>query len=212
MKKKIIIPIIPIIIIIIAIIIIIVVINKNKNPVDEQLLQEEYNKLNSLQSYQFTKEKDSKNKTTVAKDGNKTAIDSYADGKHTTTIINENKTYYIIHDKEEYYIYNSTNIENSIVIDWIKDVIGKEHTNGEEKVRGRKLKYEEYTGSTMFSETTSLDIDESKTKTRFYFDKNKDLVYIKTIYENGTEELQKIEITQEINSKLLEIPATYAEN
>ena len=49
------------------------------------------------------------------------------------------------------------------------------------------MKYEEYTGSTMFSETTSLDIDESKTKTRFYFDKNKDLVYIKTIYENGTE-------------------------
>lgn len=212
MKKKIIIPIIPIIIIIIAIIIIIVVINKNKNPVDEQLLQEEYNKLNSLQSYQFTKEKDSKNKTTVAKDGNKTAIDSYADGKHTTTIINENKTYYIIHDKEEYYIYNSTNIENSIVIDWIKDVVGKEHTSGEEKVRGRKLKYEEYTGATMFAETTSLDIDESKTKTRFYFDKNKDLVYIKTIYENGTEELQKIEITQEINSKLFEVPATYAEN
>ena len=31
-------------------------------------------------------------------------------------------------------------------------------------------------------------------------------------YENGTEELQKIEITQETNSKLFEIPATYAEN
>ena len=212
MKKKIRIPIIPIILIIIAIIIIIVLINKNQKKGNEQLLQEEYNKLNSMQSYQFTKEKDSKNKTTVAKDGNKTAIDSYADGKHTTTIINENKTYYIIHDKEEYYIYNSTNIENSIVIDWIKDVVGKEHTSGEEKVRGRKLKYEEYTGATMFAETTSLDIDESKTKTRFYFDKNKDLVYIKTIYENGTEELQKIEITQEINSKLFEVPATYAEN
>ena len=165
-----------------------------------------------MQSYQFTKEKDSKNKTIVAKDGDKTAIDSYADGLHTTTVIKDNKTYYILHDKEEYYIYNSTNIENSIVIDWIKDVIGKEHTNGEENVRGRKLIYEEYTGSTMFSETTSLDIDESKTKTRFYFDKNKDLVYIKTIYENGTEELQKIEITQETNSKLFEIPATYAEN
>jgi hypothetical protein len=212
MKKKIRIPIIPIILVIIAIIIIVVVINKNSKTSEEQLLQGEYDKLNSMQSYQFTKEKDSKNKTIVAKDGDKTAIDSYADGQHTTTVIKDNKTYYILHDKEEYYIYNSTNIENSIVIDWIKDVIGKEHTNGEEKVRGRKLKYEEYTGSTMFSETTSLDIDESKTKTRFYFDKNKDLVYIKTIYENGTEELQKIEITQETNSKLFEIPATYAEN
>ena len=212
MKKKIRIPIIPIILVIIAIIIIVVVINKNSKTSEEQLLQGEYDKLSSMQSYQFTKEKDSKNKTIVAKDGDKTAIDSYADGQHTTTVIKDNKTYYILHDKEEYYIYNSTNIENSIVIDWIKDAIGKEHTNGEEKVRGRKLKYEEYTGATMFSETTSLDIDESKTKTRFYFDKNKDLVYIKTKYENGTEELQKIEITQEINSKLFEIPATYAEN
>ena len=212
MKKKIRIPIVPIILAIIAIIVIVVLINKNKENVDEQLLQEEYNKLSSLQSNQFTKEKDSKNKTIIVKDGNKTAIDSYADGKHTTTIINENKTYYIIHDKEEYYIYNSANIENSIVIDWIKDVMDKEHTIGEEKVRGRKLKYEEYTGATMFSETTSLDIDESKTRTRFYFDNSKDLVYIKTIYENGTEELQKIEITQEIDSKLFEVPSTYAEN
>ena len=212
MKKKIRIPIIPIILVIIAIIIVVVVINKNSKTSEEQLLQGEYDKLSSMQSYQFTKEKDSKNKTIVAKDGDKTAIDSYADGQHTTTVIKDNKTYYILHDKEEYYIYNSTNIENSIVIDWIKDVIEKEHNNGEEKVRGRKLKYEEYTGATMFSETTSLDIDESKTKTRFYFDKNKDLVYIKTIYENETEELQKIEITQEINSKLFELPATYAEN
>lgn len=212
MKKKIRIPIVPIILLIVAVIIIAIVINKNKKTTDEQLLQEEYNKLSSMQSYQFTKEKDSKNKTVVVKNNENTAIDSYSDGMHTTTIIKDNKTYYIIHDKEEYYIYNSANMENSIVIDWIKDVMTKEYISGEEKVRGRKLKYEEYTGATMFSEATSLDIDESKTKTRFYFDNNKDLVYIKTIYENGTEELQKIEITQEINSKLFEVPSAYAEN
>ena len=67
-------------------------------------MQGEYDKLSSMQSYQFTKEKDSKNKTIVAKDGDKTAIDSYADGQHTTTVIKDNKTYYILHDKEEYYI------------------------------------------------------------------------------------------------------------
>ena len=125
MKKKIRIPIIPIILVIIAIIIVVVVINKNSKTSEEQLLQGEYDKLSSMQSYQFTEEKDSKNITIVAKDGDKTAIDSYADGQHTTTVIKDNKTYYILHDKEEYYIYNSTNIENSIVIDWIKDVIGK---------------------------------------------------------------------------------------
>ena len=46
MKKKIRISIIPIILIIIAIIIIIVLINKNQKKGNEQLLQEEYNKLN----------------------------------------------------------------------------------------------------------------------------------------------------------------------
>lgn len=211
MKKKIKISIIPIIIIIIVIIVV-GMIRKNNKTNDEQLLQGEYDKLILMSKYQFSKEKDSKNKTIVVKDENNTAIDSYADGNHTTTIIKDDKTYYIIHDKEEYYIYNSTNIENSIIIDWIKDVIKKEHTNGEEKVRGRKLKYEEYIGTTMFTENTSLDIDESKTKTRFYFDNNKNLVYIKTIYENGKEELQRIEITEEINNKLFEIPSTYAEN
>ena len=50
MKKKIRIPIVPIILAIIAIIVIVVLINKNKENVDEQLLQEEYNKLSSLQS------------------------------------------------------------------------------------------------------------------------------------------------------------------
>ena len=72
MKKKIRIPIIPIILVIIAIIIVVVVINKNSKTSEEQLLQGEYDKLSSMQSYQFTKEKDSKNKTIVAKDGDKT--------------------------------------------------------------------------------------------------------------------------------------------
>ena len=90
MKKKIRIPIIPIILVIIAIIIVVVVINKNSKTSEEQLLQGEYDKLSSMQSYQFTKEKDSKNKTIVAKDGDKTAIDSYADGQHTTTVIKDN--------------------------------------------------------------------------------------------------------------------------
>ena len=57
MKKKIRIPIIPIILVIIAIIIVVVVINKNSKTSEEQLLQGEYDKLSSMQSYQFTKEK-----------------------------------------------------------------------------------------------------------------------------------------------------------
>lgn len=211
MKKKIRIPIILIIAIIIVIIGVVLIVNKNSKVEDKKLLKNEYDKLLAMQSYQFTKEKDSKNKTTVVKDGEETSIDTYSNGNHTTTIIKDKKTYYILHDREEYYIYNNSNVENTIVTDWIKDIMDKEHSNGIEKIRGRKLEYEEYSGLTMFSENTSLNEDESQIKTRFYFDKTGELVYIKTIYQDS-EEIQRIEITTEINSKLFNIPSTYAEN
>lgn len=211
MKKKIRIPLIIIIVIIIVIVGIIIIINKNNKNEDKQLLKKQYDKLLSMSSYQFTKEKDSKNKTIVAKSEEETSIDNYSNGTHTTTIIKDGKTYYILHDREEYYIYNNSNVENTIVTDWIKDIINNGHNTGIEKIRGRKLEYEEYEGLTMFSENSSLNEDESKIKTRFYFDKTGNLAFIKTIYPNS-EEIQKIEITSEINEKLFNIPATYAEN
>ena len=212
MKKKIRIPIVLIILIIIFIIVVINIVNKNSKQVDKQLLKNEYNKLLSMQSYQFTKEKDSKNKTIVVKKGIDTSIDSYSNGNHTTTIIKDEKTYYILHDREEYYIYNSSNVENTIVTDWIKDIMDKEHSNGIEKIRGRKLEYEEYSGLTMFAENTTLNENESQIRTRFYFDKIGDLAFIKTIYSDSQEEIQRIEISSEINEKLFNIPSTYAEN
>lgn len=209
MKKRIIKIVIPIILIIAIIIAIIIV--KNNKKTEIHLLSEVYNQLNGITSYQFQKEKDMNNKTIVVKDGNNAVIDNYTSGTHTTTVIKDNATTYITHEKEEYYIYNNTNIDVNVVESWLADVVNREYTTGEEKIRGKKYYYEEYQGTTLFTDTNVLNDDESQVKTRFYFDKDNKLVYIKTIFSQMEEETLKIEISTDIDKSLFDIPEEYME-
>ena len=89
--------------------------------------------------------------------------------------------------------------------------MSKEHTNGTEKVRGKKYDYEEYDGSSMFLLSNSLNLDENDVKTRFYFDKKGNLVYIKTIY-GDQHELLKVSLNKSVDSSVFDIPSDYAEN
>ena len=59
--------------------------------------------------------------------------------------------------------------------------------------------------------TNALSLDEQVIKTRFYFDKDNNLVYVKTIYD-GNEELLKISLSNNVEDSLFEIPSNYAEN
>ena len=63
----------------------------------------------------------------------------------------------------------------------------------------------------MFTDTNVLNDDESQVKTRFYFDKDNNLVYIKTIFSQMEEETLKIEISSDIDKSLFEIPSEYME-
>ena len=186
MKKNKRISLIVIVILIVAIIFGIVKI-VSKNSSKEQKLTQIYQKLSESQTYMFEIEKNSNNKIIMGKKGDKTIIDQYTKNSetnvenHTTTLVKDNNTYLILHDREEYYVYQQNNVEQNILTDGIKEVIDKEYTTGEEKVRGKKYKYEEYNGSTMFMITNTLELDESEIKTRFYFDNNGNLTYIKTI-------------------------------
>ena len=183
--------------------------NKNKN-VD--LVNELFSKIEKAEKYSFIMELNSKNKTSIIKRNNETAIDriSETDG-HSTTIVKEDTTYYILHDKEEYYVYTGNNIEQTILLDGIAEVKDKEYTKGTEKVRGKNCTYQEYDGITsFFPMLITANFEEETCKTRFYFDKNNNIAFIKTIY-GEEEELLKIEITDEINDSLFEIPSSYAE-
>lgn len=198
--------------IILVIIAIVVIANKIfKNNEDEHKLLKIYNDLNSSQAYSFEMEQSNDNKTIMAKKEDKTLIDQYSEDSHSTTLIKDNNTYLILHDREEYYVYENNNIEQNILTDGLKTVVDKVFITDSEKVKGKKYFYEEYSGSTMFMVSSSLDVDEADIKTRFYFDKNDNLVYIKTIY-GGKQELLKINLQKEAEDKLFEIPSHYAEN
>ena len=216
MKKNKRINLIVIILVIIGIIFFVSKIVGNKNSKVQELAKV-YNKLNSSQAYQFKWEQNDNNKTIIIKDGDKTLIDQYskeedsATQNHTKTLIKENSTYLILPDRKEYYIYEGNNVDQTFLIDGIKEILGKEYTKGTEKVKGKKYKYEEYSGSTMFLLSNSLNLDENDVKTRFYFDSKDNLVYIKTIY-GDKHELLKVSLTNDIDSSVFEIPADYAEN
>ena len=216
MKKNKRISLIVIILVIIGIIFFVSKIVGNKNSKVQELAKV-YNKLNSSQAYQFKWEQNDNNKTIIIKDGDKTLIDQYskdedsATQNHTKTLIKENSTYLILPDRKEYYIYEGNNVDQTFLIDGIKEILGKEYNKGTEKVKGKKYKYEEYSGSTMFLLSNSLNLDENDVKTRFYFDSKDNLVYIKTIY-GDKHELLKVGLTNDIDSSVFEIPADYAEN
>lgn len=207
------------ILVILVIIGIIFVISKiiNSKSSDEQKLAKIYEDLNSSQSYYFQMERNSNNKIIMAQKGDKTVIDQYSkEGEnstqsHTTTLIKDNNTYLILHDRKEYYVYEENNVDQTILLDGIKEIMNKDFSRGNEKVRGKKYNYEEYNGSSIFMISNTLNIDENEVKTRFYFDKKDNLAYIKTINGEDTE-LLKINITQDVDDSIFDIPSDYAEN
>ena len=210
MKKKKIIKVVIIILIITAIIIIMSKFKNNKN--DEiKRLASLYEQLNTSQTYLFEMEKNNKNKTIMAKKGNKTIIDNYSENNHTTTIVKDDNSYLVLHDREEYYVYEQNNIEQTILLDGLKEIKDKSYTTGTDKVKGKKYSYEEFNGSTMFMSNSNLETSEDTIKTRFYFDDENNLVYIQTI--NGSyQELLKIKLEKEVDDSIFEIPSNYAEN
>jgi len=210
MRRKKIIRLVLAIIIIIAIAFGITILTNKKGQGKKRLLNL-YESLNTSQTYLFEIEKDSKNKRIMAKMGEKTIIDKYCEDNHETTLVEDGTTYFILHNREEYYVYEQNNVEQSILTDGLQEVVQKEFITGNEKVKGKTYDYEEYVGSTEFMIASTSDVKEEDIKTRFYFDKNDNLVYIKTIY-GGYQEILKITVENNVDDSLFEIPSNYAEN
>lgn len=209
-KKTISIDIKKIIVLIIMIAIGVVIVNTVKNtPKEKSKMKELYSKLEASEQYKFTMD-DGKNKTIIAQNGKNTIIDMYTEKEHVSTLVKDNNTYYILHDKEEYYTYEDNEKDEKILLSELQPIVEKEATNGKEKIQGKTYNYEEYDGVSTFVNYIGLGINTENIKTKFYF-QGKNLKYIKTI-NDGEETLQKIDITYEAPSELFEIPNNYAEN
>lgn len=189
----------------------------NKNSPKEQRLSKIYQDLEDSQTYLFEIEKNNNNKTIMAKKGDKTIIDQYTKNSetnvenHTTTLVKDNNTYLILHDRKEYYVYAQNNVEQTILTDGLKEIISKSYTTGTEKIKGKKYSYEEYDGSSMFMISNLININDTNVKTRFYFDSKNNLTYIKTILDNK-QELLKVTLEKDVKDSIFEIPSDYAEN
>ena len=149
------------ILVIVAIVIIISKVTGNKD-VQIKRLSNLYEELNTSQTYLFEMEKDSDNKTIMAKKGNKTIIDNTSAESHSTTIVKDNNTYLVLHDREEYYVYEQNNVEQTILTDGIGEIVKQEFKTGTEKVKGKKYSYEEYAGSTMFMAENASNVSEEE--------------------------------------------------
>ena len=209
MKKKKLVKLVILILIIIALIIGIKKIINNDGQANK--LANIYEQLQTSQTYLFEMERNDDNKVILAKKGNNTIIDQYAEENHSSTIIKDNSTYLVLHNREEYYMYENNNVNQNILIDEIKGIVEKTYTTGTEKIKGKKYNYEEYAGSTIFTISNTLDENEENIKTRFFFDNDGNLTYIKTMTENN-QELVKVTLETKVDDSIFEIPSNYAEN
>lgn len=219
MKKKIVIFVIVILILLAVASASIIFIKSANNGISK--LENIYNKMVENQTYSFTRyDFEEQHKLITHRKNNKTLIDMYNPGQHLSTLVVDKDTYLIYHENKEYYVYPNNSLDQEILIDDLKKTIETEYTKGNEKIYGKKYKYEEYAGVSNFLMSSPKNMDTASVKTRFYFDKN-ELVYLKTIYdvineETGertqAEELQTVKVEYEVENSIFEIPADYAEN
>lgn len=183
----------------------------NKSNSQSKLKKIHENILNG-QDYICTIEENENNKIIIAKKGENyltEAISKTADAdetEHTTTLIRDDKMYYILHNREEYYTYSIGNNQQNILLDELGQILEKTYIKGKEKINGKMYKYEQYNGIFIFS--NELETEENA-NTKFFF-KGNELLYMKTVI-GDKQEIRKIQIKYEVDDSIFEIPSNYAE-
>lgn len=184
---------------------------KESNKEDVSRLNQIYESFNSKDSYSFTTTLDNKNKMYYATQENKAYINTIYKGTESELIIKDGNTYLILDDMKTYYTYKNNETDLNKIQTELKIIKDLEHETGTEKIDNKTYKYEEYKVLTSFAMMDISNFEENQeTKTRFYFEGN-NLVYIKTII-GEKQELLKVEVSDDIDNKIFEIPSNYKEN
>lgn len=152
-------------------------------------------------------------KVSMAQRGKDISIDMYSDEEHTTTLILENKSYFIMHNEKEYYDYGEEKIDSDIVLSSLKNITNKTCTKGKEEVYGKSYYYEEYENEDMDFIIYANVNESSKVRTRFYFNGN-NICFIKNFIESedgNQEELIETTLKFDVDKNIFTIPDDYAE-
>ena len=136
-------------------------------------------------------------------------ITNYGEDDYYKEIIKGGHTY-IIEDKNKIiYKYQNNEVNLNKFLNQLEELKDKEYIELKEEINGKKYEYQEYEGVTQWVLTNDIDRFKDDIKTRLYFKSGK-LVYIKTISE-GKEEILKIDISNDLDSSLFELPSDYEE-
>lgn len=215
-KKIIIISIVSVVIIALVVGLIIFFINRNNNSEERTTIASNSSKISKLyddlskeQSFSFTTTLDDNNKEIYAKNGNTAYTDTIYDGEESKYIIRDGNSYLLRDSDKVYYTYQNNEVNLNKVLEQFNDIKDSELVEGREEIEGRNYNYEEYTGITNFAMKLTDENNSENVITRFYFDGD-DLLYIKTIIGDN-EELLSVEISNDVDSSLFEIPDDYSE-
>ena len=210
-KKVIIISVVSIIVIALIVTLVILLVNNSKNngesSTNSTKIAKLYNELSNEQSFSFTTTIDENNKEIYAKNNNTAYTDTIYDGEESKFIIRDGNSYLLRDSDKIYYTYQNNEVDLNKVLEQLNEIKDSELAEGKEEIEGKNYDYEEYSGITNFAIKLTDDNNSEDVKTRFYFDGN-DLVYIKTIIGNN-QELLSVEISNDVDSSLFEIPEDY---
>ena len=209
-KKIILISVISVVVIIlIAVGIWLVVRGNNENNGENQIskIQELYNTLSEKDTYSFKTTVDDNNSSYFAKQGDKSYMEVKIDGETSKYLMMDGNMYYIIDSQEAYYTYtNNQTYLNKIEVQ-LEALLNMEHGEGREEINNRQYDYEEYGNTACFA---IKPFETESSTTRFYF-RGDELQYIKTISGEEQETLE-VEISDNVDTNLFQLPEGYAEN
>lgn len=228
MKKKKITIIVASVIILVAVIatVLFFIIKGNNENGQVSKLNAYYEKLKDSNTYSFSVSLDDQNNISYQKQSDKAYVNTNYQGTNSKYIIRDGNTYLIRDEDKVYYTYSNNETELYMIEMILNDIKNNEVTKGKEKIENKNYYYEEYEGISEFYFGGLYDIDteapeepenpeqpteeNNKVKTRFYF-KNNDLVYIKTIIDENTEQLLKVNYSNKVDNNLVNIPSEYEE-
>lgn len=166
-----------------------------------------YLELKEKPKYSFTTTLNEENKTFYAKKDNTAYINTIYDGEESKFIIKDGNTHLLVDEDKRYYTYANNETDLEKITLILEEIKDLPFTEGKEEIDNKQYKFEEYDTATGFLVKAISDTEELIAKTRFYFNGNK-LVYIKIIVGNY-EELLKVSISNNVDENLFEIPADY---
>ncbi len=161
-------------------------------------------------TYTFETILNGQNQVFYARKDNMAYVDISYQGEKSKFIVKDGDTYLIMDEQKTYTTYRNNDIDLERITLQLENVKNAKYTKGKEEIEGKNCYYEEFENvSDFLMKDIEIKQDES-VKTKFYFEDNK-LIYIKTIV-GDYEELLKVTISKEVDSKLFNIPSGYTAN